>query len=473
MNIRKSFVFLLLALGLISLFGIVSTAAAQGTWHDDINPCETGFPSAASMSESAGLLAAAQFPGLTQPIETHGLAPVDWGAVVYDANQGVCWLADANLAGNAEVRAKLGLPAVNPITGDGVNPDGTMDYVTAVAFVEALNAYNNGQGFMGHNNWQLPTNPAVDATCSSFNNDNFGVLCTGGALGNLYNVGLAEIYPASVVPHFFDVVWPFFNLQPGLYWAADANSGGQQTFSFNTGIGGSNTTKYNLLHVLPMSRTSLGPTPVGTGVLPYRSGPAAGKAVYDTVTGISWTLNANLPALDNFGVTQTTAIPPDMGPNPTNGKTLTVPLVDSDGDVLLTANVPVQTCIKGGSTSGLTTEWILAMNQGEYAGTKNWELPCIADLKNLYSDMQIAAGDTRLETPFPIGPFWRLQPGFYWACSRAVNTGSRGPCDYTQDAAGGLYWSFNFEDGFEGTDLPSKQFYVMVYYPAPASTPSH
>jgi hypothetical protein len=28
-----------------------------------------------------------------------------------------------------------------------------------------------------------------------------------------------------------------------------------------------------------------------------------------------------------------------------------------------------------------------------------------------------------------------------------------------------LYWSFNFDDGFEGTDLPGKQFYVMVYYP--------
>jgi hypothetical protein len=408
---------------------------------------------------------------MIQPVETHGLAPVNWGTVVYDSNQGVCWLADANLAGNPEIRAKLGLPPVNPITGDGVNPDGTMDYATAVGFVKALNGYNNGQGFLGHSDWQLPSNPVADATCSSFNQANFGVLCSGSALGNLYNVGLQETYPASVVAHFFDFVWPFFNLQPGLYWAADQNGGGEVTFSFNTGIGGANTTKYNLFHVLPMTRTALGPLPIGTGVLPYRMGPAAGKAVYDTVTGLSWTLNANLPVFDNFGVTQTTAIPPDMGPNPKNGKTLTVPLVDTDGDVLLTANVPVKTCIKGGSTSGLTTEWILEMNQSEYAGTKDWEMPCIADLQNLYSDMQIAAGDTRLETPFPVGPFWRLQPGFYWACSRVANTGSNGPCDYTQDAGGGLYWSFNFDDGFEGTDEPSKQFYVMVYYPAPTPAP--
>ena len=468
MNIRKSFLFFLLAWGMIFLSGIVSTAAAQSTKRDDSNPCETSSGLSASWSEETGMLAAAQFPGLAQPNETHGLKPVEWGTVVYDSNQGVCWLANANLAGAPEIRAKLGLPPVNPITGDGVNPDGTMDYATAVAFVKALNGYNNGQGFLGHNNWQLPTNPSADATCSSYNQSNFGVFCTGGALGNLYNVGLAETYPASVVPHFVDFVWPFFNLQPGLYWAADQNGGGEVTFSFNTGIGGANTTKYNLFHVLPMTKTALGPTPVGAGVLPYRSGPAAGRAVYDTVTGLSWTLNANLPAFDNFGVTQTTAIPPDMGANPTNGKTLTVPLVDNDGDVLLTAGVPVKTCIHGGNTSGLTTEWIIAMNQSEYAGTKDWELPCIADLQNLYSDMQIAAGDTRLETPFPVGPFWRLQPGFYWACSRVAKTGSNGPCDYTQDAGGGLYWSFNFDDGFEGTDEPSKQFYVMVYYPAPS-----
>ncbi len=468
MIVRKSFLYFLVAWATIFLSGIVSTAAAQGTRQDDSNPCETGFPPSAQWPEAAGMLAAAQFPGLSQPIETHGLKPAELGTIVYDSNQGVCWLADANLAGNPQIRAKLGLPAVNPITGDGVNPDGTMDYATAVAFVKALNDYNNGQSFLGHNNWQLPTNPSADATCSSYNKVNFGVLCTGGALGNLYNVGLAETYPASVVPHFFNVVWPFFNLQPGLYWAADSNSGGQVTFSFNTGIAGANTTKYNLFHVLPMTRTALGPTPVGTGVLPYRSGPAAGKAVYDTVTGLSWTLNANLPAFDNFGVTQTKAIPPDTSGNPTNGKTLTVPLVDKDGDVLLAASVPVKTCIKGGPTSGLTSKWILAMNQSEYAGTKDWELPCIADLQNLYGDMQIAAGDTRLETLFPVGPFWRLQPGFYWACVSAAASGSTGPCDYSQSAPGDLYWSFNFDDGFEGTDQPSKQFYVMVYYPAPS-----
>ncbi len=467
MNIRKSILFFLFAWATIFLSGIVSTAAAQATWKNDSDPCETGFSPSAPWPEAAAILSAAQFPGMTQPIEAHGLKPVEWGEVVYDSNQGVCWLADANLAGNPEIREKLGLPPVNLVTGDGVNPDGTMDYATALVFVKALNDYNYGKGFLGHNNWQLPTNPAVDKTCSSFNNDNFGVQCTGSALGNLYNVGLAKIYPASVVPRFFTIVWPVLNLQPGLYWAANPNNGGEATFSFNTGISGGNTTQYNFFHVLPMTTTALGPVPTGTGVLPYRSGPAAGKAVYDTLTGISWTMNANLPAFEKFGVTDTTTI--TSNDKNGNGNTLTLPLVDQDGAVLLSAAVHVEKCLNGGLTSGLTSEWIIAMNDGAYAGSSKWELPCLDDLKNLYDDMRITAGDTRLEWPFDVGPFRRLQPGFYWACVRAANaTDSSGPCDLTQSAPGGLQWSFNFDDGFEGTDLPNKQFYVMVYYPAPS-----
>ena len=31
-----------------------------------------------------------------------------------------------------------------------------------------------------------------------------------------------------------------------------------------------------------------------------------------------------------------------------------------------------------------------------------------------------------------------------------------------------MEWSFNFDTGFQGTDQATKQFYVTVYYPAPA-----
>lgn len=368
---------------------------------------------------------------------------------VYDSNSRVCWLADANLAGNAKVRAAVTLSPHNP---DGstpvINPDGTMDYFTAVNWVNSLNSYNHGQGWLNHNNWQLPTTPAIDATCSSINVDNFGAQCTGSAFGKLYSDGLGKAFPDSVVPAFSSLVLPFLNLQPGLYWTKDTNSGGQATFAFNTGLSGGNTTKYNFFHVLPVTQSALGPLPPGKGVLPYLNGPAAGKAVYDTNTGLSWTQDANLPASNNFGFTGTVMIT-----SPVNGTTVTVPLIDKDGAVYFNAIDP-------SASSG----WIVSMNTANYAGTGTWELPSTLQLQHLYADMMITVGDPRLEWPFAVGPFLGLQPGFYWSCVPAGAT--NGPCNYAQPAPGGLFWTFNFDDGFEGSDTSTKQFYVMVYYPA-------
>jgi hypothetical protein len=379
-----------------------------------------------------------------------GLSPVQDGQIVYDSNSDVCWLADANLAGNPKARAAITLSPLNP---DGstpvVNPDGTMDYFTAVNWVNSLNSYNDGRGWLNHNDWQLPTTPAIDPTCSSLNVDSFGVQCTSSPFGKLYSVGLGKAFPDSVVPAFFTFVFPFLNLQPGLYWTKDTNGGGQATFSFNTGLSGGNTTKYNFFHVLPVTKSVLGPLPPGKGVLPYLSGPAAGKAVYDTNTGLSWTLDANLPASNNFGFTGTVMITSTV-----NGTTVTVPLIDKDGAVYFNAIDPSDT------TSG----WIVSMNIANYAGTSTWKLPSIPQLQQLYADMAITAGDPRLESPFFVGPFLRLQPGFYWSCVPVGAT--NGPCDYAQPAAYGLFWTFNFDDGFEGSDESIKQFYVMVYYPA-------
>jgi hypothetical protein len=389
----------------------------------------------------------------------NGLTAVDGGAIVYDRNQGLCWLGDANLAGNPMVRALVRLAPTNP---DGsspvINPDGTMDYQTALNWVNSLNSFDHGNGWLNHHDWQLPTSPAVDKTCTAFNNDNFGALCTGNGMGNLYSVGLERTYPSSIVPFFFTRVWPLFNLQPGLYWTRDSGSSGQLTFSFNTGLSGSNTTKYNYFHVLPMTKGLLGPIPQGKGVVPYLSGPAAGKAVYDTITGESWVLDANLPAENNFGVTQTTTITSNA-----DGSVLTVPLVLRDGAVYFSAVDPSQ-----------STGWIAAMNESDYAGTQSWELPGLDEISNLYIDLGLRAGDQRLEWPWFVGPFWHLQPGFYWGCVRASwNLQNNGTCDLSQNAPTPqgnvipMEWSFNFDDGFTGTDLSSKEFYVMVNYPAP------
>ncbi len=381
----------LLVLGTVLLAGAATSATAQAS-----TPCGPSF-----FHSSGG----------------HGLTPVSSGSLIYDSNEGLCWLADANLAGHPEVRAAVTLSPANPDgTTPFINPDGTMDYETALNWVSALNSFNGGKGWLNHSNWQLPSNPASGTTCTSINVDNFAAECTGSAMGNLYKVGLAQTYPDSVVPYFLNWVWPFFNLQPGLYWTSDP---GPQTFSFNSGLHGSNTTKYNFLHVLPMTTAVLGPLPPGKGVQPYLSGPGAGRAVYDSNTGISWTLNANLPAFYNFGFRATTTITSDVNPS-----VLTLPMINKDGAVYFSAIDPANT--KSG--------WIVSMNNSKYAGTSTWALPSLKNMNDLYSDMVISAGDTRLAWPFFVGPHWRLQPGFYWGCVRQTKTGPNGPCDYSQDA---------------------------------------
>src|ERR1700690_473204 len=105
----------LIVVAVVLISGAASMAAAH-VGGSPSNPCEAA-PSLLRF-----------LPGGTT---TNGLTPEDFGAIVYDSDQGVCWLADANLAANPLVRAYLGV--------SGINPDGTMDYPTAVKWVGALN----------------------------------------------------------------------------------------------------------------------------------------------------------------------------------------------------------------------------------------------------------------------------------------------------------------------------------------------
>jgi hypothetical protein len=102
--IRKALRFVLFAWAAISIFGIASTAAAQPAWQN-FNPCETGFAPSAASPDAGTKLATNQSGLMISPDPTHGLEPVDWGLVVYDSNQGLCWLVDATLAGTPEIRA--------------------------------------------------------------------------------------------------------------------------------------------------------------------------------------------------------------------------------------------------------------------------------------------------------------------------------------------------------------------------------
>jgi hypothetical protein len=244
------------------------------------------------------------------------------------------------------------------------------------------------------------------------------------------------------------------NLVPGLYWTSGSDGGGEKTFSFATGIRGSNTTKYNYMHVLPMVAGQLDTVPAGNGVLPYTSGSAAGKAVYDSNTGLSWTIDANLPATRTFGVAGTTTITSNF-----NQSVLTLPLINASGTMLL-------------DTARAAGGWLQAMNAASFAGASTWGLPSVDDIRTLFDDLGLTPGSALLESRLPVGRFRNFQPFFYWACQRVDGGDRQSACDRfnnppLNDQQVPMRWSFNFDNGFQGTDEITKQFYVEVYFPAP------
>jgi len=386
----------------------------------------------------------------TQPVSILGSVPVAGAAIVYDPNQSVCWLANGNLAADPVMPAALGVT--------GIEPNGLMDYDAALRWVAALNAYNNGTGYLGHTNWQLPVAALVDKTCDDIgtHGGSFGPQCTDSGLGNLYSGGLKLAFPASVAPGLAATVGSMHNLKASYYWAAQNNSGtsgtgngGQETFSFANGIQGGNTINDTYFYTLPMVTAAIGTPPPcgpgGAGVVPYTSGPASGSAVYDCNTGYTWAADANLAASNAFGLTGNLIITYN------SGRAITVPKIN-DGAMLFDT----------------ATQWIQAMNNAKYLGSSAWQVPATSKtLQDLFNDLNLTPGDTRFLWTGSSGPFQNLQPFFYWACQRDQSGSSQSPCTgyAPADGAAQLQWSFNLDYGFQSTSSLVQRFFVTAYYP--------
>jgi uncharacterized protein (TIGR03437 family) len=91
-----------------------------------------------------------------------------------------------------------------------------------------------------------------------------------------------------------------------------------------------------------------------------------------------------------------------------------------------------------------------------------------AVLKDLFTDLNLAPGGIRFMATGTTGPFQNLQPFYYWGCQRDQSGTSESPC--TGYAPADLQWTFNFDAGFEPTSALVQHFFVMVYYPATATT---
>ncbi|MGO9228953.1 MAG: hypothetical protein ACLQKA_07055 [Bryobacteraceae bacterium] len=369
------------------------------------------------------------------------------GTTVYDTVNGVNWLANADLAATN----RFGLPVC---AGSGtqpcVNPSGSMSYMSAAAWVQAM----NGANYLGHNNWQLPTTPLLDRNCGKTGptGNSFGFGCTADALAYLYNT-LGFKSPNTAVPVPNDTGGPFSNLQPYLYWSGSngaSASEGNATFSFATGWQGANTLD-NFLYLLPMIPGKIAGTPpaAGTGL---QVNPG-GQTVYDPVTNLTWVANASLAAANPFGLPLCT--------------TPTSPALCVAQD--------------GAMTWASATQFLANMNSAAYLGQTNWEAPSIDitctgykcggnkdPMGNLfYSQLGLSQGMSAVApSSIAAGPFHNLQPYLYWSCVAAAIQDAcetAGPADNFEE-------SYSFGSGFLGTDVLGNDLYVTAYYVGPAST---
>jgi hypothetical protein len=154
-----------------------------------------------------------KIPG-TPPAFGMGLQVNPDGQTVYDPMAGVTWLADANLAASDT----LGLPRCQTPTTpmNCVAQDGSMPDSSAGAFINNMNAYDRGAGYLGQTNWHLPP---VSAGCQPLGCDGMG-----NPMGMLYYIqfGLSAGTPVVEPPDI--AVGPFLHLWPYPYWSCAVNT---------------------------------------------------------------------------------------------------------------------------------------------------------------------------------------------------------------------------------------------------------
>jgi hypothetical protein len=170
------------------------------------------------------------------------------GKILYDRALDISWLADANLAKTHPFDIPQGY---NPdVTAININPDGSMNYATAVQWIDAMNA----RDYLGHNNWRLPM--AQDASAGyNIAGGGIGDEFSGSEMGELYYTELGSQAGSTVLRTHNSNETQFQHFQPYLYWAGTqthtSRGNGHSTFSFGSGFQGANIDT-NEMYVIPV-----------------------------------------------------------------------------------------------------------------------------------------------------------------------------------------------------------------------------
>ena len=162
------------------------------------------------------------------------------GQALYDDVLDITWLTDGNLASS------------NTFGVSGIYASGQMDFATATNWIAAMNA-DNGTGYLGFNNWRMPTmvdtgapgcDWSYDGTDCGFNSDTstseFASLYydTLGILGRHDTDGVE--YDGTLVDIGFDATntVPFTNFERSHYWfGLDYAPDTEHAWHFDTHIG--------------------------------------------------------------------------------------------------------------------------------------------------------------------------------------------------------------------------------------------
>lgn len=144
------------------------------------------------------------------------------GQAVYDTDLDITWLADANLAADNAFGVAFGI--------GGIRANGTMSWDTANDWITAMNA-DGGTGYLGFNDWRLPTTLQPDASCSEQSgNTSFGLNCTGSEMGHLFYNELSGVANTPVQSSGDPDLALFSNIQT-YYWSTQLLS-----FGFHDGF---------------------------------------------------------------------------------------------------------------------------------------------------------------------------------------------------------------------------------------------
>lgn len=123
------------------------------------------------------------------------------GGLIYDDDLGITWMANASLS------------VTNTFGAAGtINPTGTMSWLTAQNWIDAMNA----QAYLGFGNWRLPDTLYPDPACTATSG---GHNCSGSEMGHLFYNELGGVAGHDIADVHNSNYTLFKNIQPNQYWS--------------------------------------------------------------------------------------------------------------------------------------------------------------------------------------------------------------------------------------------------------------